>query len=388
MPLNNRIADAQDEIAGWRRHLHANPEILYEVHDTAAFVAAKLRDFGCDAVTTGIGRTGVVGLVHGRTGAGGRVVGFRADMDALPIVEETGAPHASTRAGAMHACGHDGHTAMLLGAARALCETRAFEGTVALIFQPAEEGGAGAKAMLDDGLLSIAPLSSVYGMHNLPGLPVGRFAMKHGPIMASTDEFALTIGGRGGHAALPHQTVDPIVTGAALVSALQGIVSRSADPLLSLVVSVTQFHAGFAHNIIPDTAIVSGTVRSLSAEMRELAERRIREIAAGIGAAHGARIAVDYDRNYPVTFNHGRETDICADVAAEIVGEAAVNRAAAPLMAGEDFSYMLEAVPGAYIFVGNGATANLHSPTYDFSDEAIAYGSSFWLRLAERALAA
>ena len=386
MPVNNRIAESQPEIAAWRNHLHANPEILYDVVDTAAFVAGKLRAFGCDEVVTGIGRTGVVGLIHGRGGPGGRMIGLRADMDALPVVEETGLAYASERPGAMHACGHDGHTAMLLGAARSLAESRAFDGTVALIFQPAEEGGAGAKAMMDDGLFARWPIGRVYGMHNLPGMAVGKFGVRAGPVMASTDEFVITVRGRGGHAALPHRTIDPIPVAAALVQALQTIAGRNANPLKSLVVSVTQIHAGFAHNIIPDTAVVSGTVRSLDPAMRDLAEERLRGIAAGICAAHGASAEVDIDRNYPITINDAAEAAFCAEIAAEIVGSGNVDPDAAPMMAGEDFSYMLEEKPGAYVFIGNGDSATLHSPTYDFSDEAIAFGSSFWVRLAERAL--
>lgn len=386
MPVNNRIAETQTEIAGWRRHLHARPEILYDVFETADFVAGKLRAFGCDEVVTGIGKTGIVALVHGRSGAGGPMIGLRADMDALPIVEETGLEYASRTPGAMHACGHDGHMAMLLGATRSLCETRAFDGTVAVIFQPAEEGGAGGKAMLDDGLFRRFPIAKVYGMHNLPGMPVGQFGMRHGATMASTDEFAITIEGRGGHAALPHRTVDPILIGSALVQALQAIAARNADPLRSLVVSVTQFHAGFAHNIIPDTAVVSGTVRVLDKGLRDFAEQRIHEIAGGICAAHSATAAVAYDRNYPITVNDPAEADFCADVAREIVGADHVDAHAEPMMAGEDFSYMLEERPGAYVFIGNGDSASLHNPAYNFADEAIAFGASYWQRLAERAL--
>jgi hippurate hydrolase len=387
MPVNNRIADRQDEIAGWRRHLHQIPEILYDVHETAAFVAAKLAAFGCDEVVTGIGRTGVVGVIHGRNGPGRRRIALRADMDALPIVEETGAAYASLTPGAMHACGHDGHMAMLLGAAESLCETRGFEGSVVVVFQPAEEGGAGAKAMIDDGLMERFAIDEVYGMHNIPGLPLGHFAICPGPIMASTDTFVLTLRGRGSHAAIPQQGLDPILAGAALVQALQQIVARNTDPLQSLVVSVTEFHAGFTSNVIPETAVVSGTVRALTAEMRDLAERRMGEIAEGIGVAHGVAIELRYDRHYPVTFNHAGATGFCAAVAAEIVPAAQVDTAVAPLMGGEDFSYMLEARPGAFIFVGNGDTAGLHHPKYDFDDRAIAYGASYWVRLAERALA-
>ncbi|MAU98188.1 MAG: amidohydrolase [Fulvimarina sp.] len=386
MPVSNRIAALRPEIEAWRRALHAEPELLYDVTDTAAFVAARLAEFGCDAVVTGIGRTGVVGLIHGRDGAGGRMIGLRADMDALPIVEATGLDHASRRPGAMHACGHDGHMAMLLGAAKGLAETRGFSGTVALIFQPAEEGGAGGKAMIEDGLFERFPVTHVYGMHNLPGMPVGKFGMRHGAIMASTDEFAITLKGRGSHAAMPHRSADPILAGAALVQALQAIVSRNTDPLQSLVVSVTQFHGGYAHNVIPETAEVSGTVRALGTSMRDLAEHRIREIAAGIAAAHGLTAAIDWDRNYPVTVNDGAESDFCAEVAMDVVGPANVDANAPPLLAGEDFSYMLEEKPGAYVFVGNGDSSGLHTATYDFSDEALVFGASYWLRLVERAL--
>ncbi|MBO0904891.1 M20 aminoacylase family protein [Jiella sonneratiae] len=388
MPVSNRIAALRPEIEAWRHALHAEPELLYDVGDTAAFVAARLEEFGCDMVATGIGRTGVVGLIHGREGPGGRMIGLRADMDALPIVEETGKDYASRRAGAMHACGHDGHMAMLLGAAKGLCETRGFSGTVALIFQPAEEGGAGGKAMIEDGLFDRFPVEKVYGMHNLPGLPVGRFGMRHGAIMASTDEFAVTLKGRGSHAALPHRAADPILAGAALVQAMQAIVSRNTDPLRSLVVSVTQFHGGYAHNVIPDTATVSGTVRALDTGMRDLAEKRIREISAGIASAHDLEAVVDWDRNYPVTVNDAAESDFCAEVAGEVAGPANVDPSAPPLLAGEDFSYMLEEKPGAYVFIGNGDTSGLHTAAYDFSDEALVFGASYWVRLVERALPA
>ena len=388
MPVDHRIAETQHEIGGWRRHLHQRPELLYDVHETAAFVAGKLSAFGCDTVETGIGRTGVVGVIHGRGGGSGRRIALRADMDALPIEEESGVAHASIHPGRMHACGHDGHTAMLLGAGRALAETRRFAGSVVLVFQPAEEGGAGAKAMIEDGLIDRFAIDEVFGMHNIPGVPIGRFAIRHGPIMAATDEFSVTVHGRGGHAAIPHQTVDPILAGSALVQALQQVASRNADPLASVVVSVTQFHAGFARNVIPDTATVSGTVRSLTPAMRDMAEARLRTIAKGVAEAHGASVTVDYNRNYPVTFNHPAQADFCAAVAGEIVSPEDVDTAVQPLMGGEDFSYMLDARPGAFIFIGNGDSASLHHARYDFDDRAIAYGSSYWIRLAERALAA
>ncbi|QOG07751.1 amidohydrolase [Aureimonas sp. OT7] len=386
MPIHNRIADESPEITAWRRHLHTIPELLYDTVDTAAFIAGKLVEFGCDVVETGIGRTGVVGIVHGRSGPGGPMIGLRADMDALPIDEASGVAYASARPGSMHACGHDGHMAMLLGAARALARTRDFNGSVALIFQPAEEGGAGAKAMIEDGLFTRFPIGRVYGMHNLPGLAVGRFAMRDGPIMAATDEFAFAITGRGGHAAIPQKTADPILAGTALVSALQQIVSRNADPLDSLVVSVTEFHSGFAHNVIPDTARVSGTVRSLSAQTRDHVEARMGAIAEGIATVHGLSVTLTYRRNYPVTRNHAAEVAEAAKAAASVAGHDAVDLSCPPLMAAEDFSYMLEERPGAFIFIGNGPSAGLHNAAYDFADEAIAYGASYWIALVQRSL--
>jgi amidohydrolase len=386
MPIINRLAEYQDEVAAWRHDLHRHPEILYEVHRTAATVAERLAEFGVDEVVTGLGRTGVVGVIRGKRGNGDRTIGLRADMDALPLTELTGKPYASTVAGKMHACGHDGHTAMLLGAAKYLAETRNFDGTAVVIFQPAEEGGGGGKAMIEDGLMERFGIDEVYGMHNMPGLDIGKFAIRPGPIMAATDEFNLTIAGHGAHAAKPHSSIDPIIVGTQLVQALQTIVSRSVDPLESVVVSVTKFHAGEAHNIIPETARLGGTVRTLTGEMRDLAEKRIREIAAGIAAVYGAHIEVDYDRNYPVTVNHADNTTFAGDVAAEVVGAERVDRDVAPMMGGEDFSYMLEKRPGAFIFIGNGDTAGLHNPAYDFNDEALPIGASYWVRLVETSL--
>jgi amidohydrolase len=388
MPIVNRFAEFQDDTVAWRHDLHRHPEILYEVHRTAATVAERLKSFGLDEVATGIGRTGVVGVIQGRKSASGKVIALRADMDALPLHEISGKPYASTVDGRMHACGHDGHTAMLLGAARYLAETRNFDGTAIVIFQPAEEGGAGAKAMIEDGLLDRWRIQEVYGMHNMPGLAVGQFATRPGPFMASTDEFTIDITGRGGHAARPHTTIDPIIVGMAVIQALQTIVSRSVDPVEAAVVSVTKFHAGDAYNIIAQTAQVAGTVRTLKPEVRDLIEARIGAIVAGIAEAHGATIVLDYDRNYPITRNHRGATAFAAAVAGEVVGEAQVDEDAPPMMGGEDFSYMLEARPGAFVFVGNGDTAGLHNPAYDFNDEIIPIGCSYWARLIERAMPA
>ncbi|MGO4440845.1 M20 aminoacylase family protein [Rhizobium sp. RAF56] len=386
MPILNRAAELQNEVAEWRRHIHANPGLLFDVEHTAAFVAEKLKEFGVDEIATGIGRTGVVGLIRGRSE--GRTIGLRADMDALPLTEISGKPWASTTPGKMHACGHDGHTAMLLGAAKYLAETRNFDGNIAVIFQPAEEGGGGGNLMVQDGMMERFRIEEVYGMHNLPGLPVGQFAIRKGSIMASTDEFNITIKGRGGHAAMPHTTIDPIAIGAQVVTNLQLIASRSVNPLRSVVVSVTKFIAGSAMNVIPNEAKLSGTVRTLDAEVRDLAEKRLREVANNIAAAHGAEAEIAFHRNYPVTFNHATETDHAVAAASAIAGPANVNPEIDAMMGGEDFSYMLNARPGAFIFMGNGDTAGLHNPAYDFNDEAISHGISYWVRLAEQRLAA
>jgi len=387
MPTINRFADWYDDISGWRRTLHQNPELLYDVHETAAFVAERLKEFGVDEVVTGIGRTGVVGVINGSLDGGdGRVVGLRADMDALPIQEIRDIPHKSTVDGKMHACGHDGHTAMLLGAARYLAETRQFKGKVAVIFQPAEEGGGGGKAMVDDGMMEQFGIQQVYGMHNMPGMDVGTFSITPGPMMASADTFEINITGRGGHAAKPHGCIDPAMVTVNLVQAIQTIVSRNAEPLDSMVISVTQIHLGDTDNVIPQTAMLGGTVRTFSPEMRELAEKRIKELAEHISAAFGAAIEVNYKHGYPVTVNHAVETVTAGDVAAGIVSEDHIDRKAMPLMGAEDFSYMLESRPGAFIFIGQGDTAGLHHPEYDFNDEIIPYGCSYWVNLAESTL--
>ena len=390
MPIINRVADLQPDIQAWRRNIHEHPELLYDVHRTAAFVAERLREFGCDEVATGLGRTGVVGVIKGRRAAGNgdvRVIGLRADMDALPIEEATSLPYASKTPGKMHACGHDGHTAMLLGAARYLSETRNFAGNAVVIFQPAEEGGAGAAAMIKDGLLDRFGIEQVYGMHNGPGIPIGSFAIRPGPIMASTDAVDIRIEGRGGHAARPHTAIDSVMVGAQLVTALQSIVSRSVDPLESAVVSMCEFHAGNARNVIPLTAELKGTVRTLTPEVRELVEQRLREVVDGVARMTGAKIDLSFERGYPVVVNHVAQTDIAIRAARQVAGEGNVHEMP-PLMGGEDFAYMLEQRPGAFIFCGNGDSAGLHHPAYDFNDEAIVHGTSYWIKLVENTLAA
>lgn len=390
MPIVNRVADLQPDIMGWRRDLHAHPELLYDVHRTAAFVADRLREFGCDEVVTGMGRTGVVGVIKGRKKSGGgdiKGIGLRADMDALPIEEETGVAYRSTVSGKMHACGHDGHTAMLLGAARYLAETRNFAGDAIMIFQPAEEGGAGAAAMIEDGLMDRFKIDQVYGMHNSPGMEIGTFATRVGPAMAATDHIKIHIEGMGGHAARPHKSIDSVLVGAQLITALQQIVSRSVDPLDAAVISICEFHAGNTNNVIPQTARLEGTARSLTAEVRDLIEQRVNEVCDGVAKLTGSRITLNYERSYPVLVNHAEQTEIAAKVATEISGEANVSLDIPPVMGAEDFAYMLEKRPGAFIFIGNGESAGLHHPSYNFNDDAIVYGSSYWIRLVETQLA-
>ncbi|MEN0000385.1 MAG: M20 aminoacylase family protein [Pseudomonadota bacterium] len=387
MPILNRAAEMLDEITGWRRHLHQHPELMFDVHETADFVATKLGEFGCDEVVTGIGRTGVVGVIKGRLGAG-ETLGMRADMDALPIKEATGAPHASKVDGKMHACGHDGHTAMLLGAAKYLAETRNFHGTIVVIFQPAEEGGGGGRAMVQDGLIERFGIDRVYGMHNMPTVPVGEFTIRSGAFFAATDQFAVTVRGKGGHAAAPHATVDPIVIGAQIVQSLQAISSRNVDPIQSIVVSVTQFHAGKSFNVIPESAKFVGTIRTLDADIRALGERRLKEVATGIAEAHGAEASVEFWPGYPVMVNDEGETDHAAAVAGSVAGADRVRSGVLPFMGGEDFAYMLEKRPGSMILIGNGDSEGLHHPAYDFNDEIIPYGVSYWAQLAENNRAA
>ncbi len=386
MPVRNRFAELLPEITAWRQDFHAHPELLFDCHRTAGIVAEKLREFGCDEVVEGIGRTGVVGVIRGRSTGSGRVVGLRADMDALPIHEATGAPHASKEAGKMHACGHDGHTAMLLGAAKYLAETRNFDGTVVVIFQPAEEGGGGGDEMCRDGMMERFGIHEVYGMHNWPGRPAGSFAIRPGAFFAATDQFEIHLEGKGGHAAKPHQTIDTTVVAAQLVVAMQTIVSRNVDPTKEAVVSVTSFVTeSQAFNVIPQHVTLRGTVRTLDADVRALAETRIKALAEHITAAHGATAQVNYFRGYPVMVNSETETDHAAAAARAVAGACET----APLvMGGEDFAFMLEERPGAYILVGNGDTADVHHPQYDFNDAVIPAGCSFWVELAEQRLAA
>jgi hippurate hydrolase len=390
MPIINRVADLQPDIQAWRRDIHEHPELLYDVHRTAAFVADRLREFGCDEVATGLGKTGVVGVIKGRRPGGNgesRVIGLRADMDALPIQEMTNLPYASKTPGKMHACGHDGHTAMLLGAARYLAETRNFAGEAIVIFQPAEEGGGGAKAMINDGLMDRFGIEQVFGMHNTPGLPVGSFAIRQGPMMAATASVDIHIEGVGGHAARPHKCIDSVMVGTQLITALQQIVSRNVDPLDSAVISICEFHAGDTRNVIPQTAVLRGTVRFLSKGAKELIEKRMREVCDGVALTTGAKIDLTYEHGYPVTVNHAAQTEFATKVAREVAGEANVHETP-PMMGAEDFAYMLEARPGAFIFCGNGDTAGLHHPAYNFNDEAIVYGTSYWIKLVENTLAA
>jgi hippurate hydrolase len=386
MPVNNRISDFHAEITEWRRHLHENPGLLYDVEYTAEFVVQKLKEFGCDEVVGQIGRTGVVGVINGKTDTSGRVIGMRADMDALPIQEKRDLPHKSKVAGKMHACGHDGHTAMLLGAAKYLAETRNFDGKAIVIFQPAEEGGAGGKAMVDDKMMERWGIQEVYGLHNQPGLPVGEFAIRSGAIMAGTDEFTIFINALGAHAAMPHEGNDPIIIATQMVQALQTIVSRNVDPLESAVVTVTGIEAGKAYNVIPQTLKFWGTIRCLDADVRLLVHRRMKEICEGIAAAYGAELNFHIKEGYPVTYNHAEQTDFAADIAKDVAGDAKVNVEQVPVMGGEDFSYMLLERPGAFIFMGNGDTAGLHHEEYDFNDDAIPMGASYWAKLAETAM--
>ncbi len=388
MPIVNRISALHDEVTAWRRDIHEHPELQFDVHRTAGIVEQKLKEFGCDEVVPGIGRTGVVGLIKGRNTGSGKVIGLRADMDALPLTEITGVPHASKVPGKMHACGHDGHTAMLLGAAKYLAETRNFDGSVAVIFQPAEEGGGGGREMVNDGMMDRFGIQEVYGMHNAPGLPVGQFALRPGPLMAAADRIQIEVEGKGGHAAKPHLSVDTILIASQIIVNVQSIVSRNVDPLQNAVVSICAFNAGFTDNVIPQTAVLQGTVRTLTPEMRDFVEARLHAIVEGTAAVFGGKAKLTYNRDYPVTRNHAENAIFAGDAAAAVVGEGGVTRDTVPVMGGEDFSFMLEARPGAFIFIGQGDGPNVHHPAYDFNDEIIPIGMSYWAKLVESRLPA
>ncbi|GHE05008.1 amidohydrolase [Defluviimonas sp. 20V17] len=382
MPVKNRFAELLPEITAWRRDLHENPELLFDTHRTSALVADRLREFGCDEVVEGIGRTGVVGVIKGKTDKAGRVVGLRADMDALPIKEATGLPYASKVPGKMHACGHDGHTAMLLGAAKYLAETRNFDGTAVVIFQPAEEGGGGGDEMVRDGMMDRFGIQEVYGMHNMPGIPVGKFAIRPGPMMAAADQFEAVITGKGGHAAKPHDCIDTTLVASHIVVALQSIASRNVDPLKQVVVSVCSFRTeSEAFNVIPQTVTLRATVRTLDPKVQDFVEERIKQIVTGTAQTFGATAQIEYRRGYPVTMNAEENTEFALQAAQSVAGN--VDTSINPMMGAEDFSFMLNARPGAYIFLGNGDTAMVHHPAYNFDDNAIPFGSSWYAEMVE-----
>ncbi len=385
MPIKNRLADLHPDIVAWRHDIHAHPELRFEEHRTAGLVSERLRGFGCDEVITGVGQTGVVGVIHGRNGASGRTIAFRADMDALPIDEATGLPHASTHPGKMHACGHDGHTSMLLGAAQYLAETRHFDGTVVLLFQPAEEGSGGARAMIADGVLDHWNVEEVYGMHNWPGLPVGSFAVRTGPQMAAVDFFEIEVQGRGGHAALPQTVVDTTLAASHIVVALQSVVGRNVDPLQTAVLSVCGLKSDtYAYNVIPDRVLLSGTVRYLEPSVQTLVRTRLQALVESTAEAYGATAKIDHTERVAPTINDPDAADRAAEVARRVAGD--VVRDLDPVMPGEDFSDFLKERPGAFLFIGNGDSADLHNPAYEFNDAAIPAGSSWFAEMAETRL--
>ncbi len=388
MPVNNRIAGFHADLTAWRHDLHAHPETAFEERRTADFVAARLAEFGIE-VHRGLAGTGVVGTLRGAE-PGKRAIALRADMDALHVHEKNGFAHASTHTGKMHACGHDGHTTMLLGAARYLAETRNFAGTVHFIFQPAEENEGGGRVMVEQGVFEKFPVEAIYGMHNWPGLPVGKFATRPGPMMASFDIFEITVTGKGAHAALPHLGIDPVMAAAQIATGLQTLVSRNTSPLDSAVVSITQIHGGDTWNVIPDQVVLRGTTRSFKPKLQDALEAGIRRIAGGVAQAMGATVELRYERRYPPTVNSAGETEIAAAAAAEVVGGGNVDLDLMPTMGSEDFAFMLQAKPGGYIFIGNGTgdkATGLHNPRYDFNDEILPIGASYWARLVERVLA-
>ena len=383
MPVVNRIAEFSADMTRWRQHLHTIPELGQDCVETSAYVAERLREFGVDELHEGFAKTGIVAIINGQ--GDGPTIGLRADMDALPIREATGLDYASTREGKMHACGHDGHTAMLLGAARYLAETRNFAGRVALIFQPAEETGGGAEVMVEEGILDRFGIREVYALHNAPGFPPGSFHTTPGPIMAAVDTFHIHVTGLGGHGAMPHQTRDPLMAAVSIAQALQTIVSRNHYALDDLVLSVTQIHAGSADNVIPDKAYINGTVRTFDPAVQDMVERRMSAIVAGQAASFGVEAELDYDRGYPATVNDPRKSEFAAEVAREIAGEKRVEAESGREMGAEDFAYMLMERPGAYLFIGQGDSAGLHHPKYNFNDEIAPVGASFFARLVERA---
>ena len=383
MPILNRIAAYADEMKGWRRHLHQNPELGFDCYNTAAFIVERLCEMGVDEIHQGIAKTGLVAIINGQ--GQGPTIGLRADMDALPIAEITGLPYASIIPGKMHACGHDGHVTMLLGAAKYLCETRRFTGRVALIFQPAEENGGGGQIMVQEHVMERFGVTQVYGIHNAPNVPFGYFRTTPGPIMASVDTATVVLTGKGGHGATPHDCIDPVVAVVGMVQSIQTIISRNVYALDEAIISVTQIHTGTASNIIPETAMFQATIRAFAPEVRALLRRRFHEIVEGHAMAYNVKAEVDYDLGYPATINHEAETGFAAAVAVEIAGPEAVDVNSNREMGSEDFSYMLEACPGAYLFLGTGPGAGLHHPAFDFNDEAAPIGASFFARLVERA---
>jgi hippurate hydrolase len=394
MKLVEPILAFQHELQQIRRDLHAHPELCYEERRTADVVAERLAEWGIPVVR-GLGVTGVVGII--KNGTSPRAIGLRADMDALPVQELNTFAHASRHAGKMHACGHDGHTAMLLGAAHYLSRHRNFDGTVYLIFQPAEEGGGGAKRMMDEGLFDKYPMDAVYGMHNWPGIPVGRFGVVAGPMMASSNEFRVVVKGKGAHAAQPHRGTDPVMVAVQVAQAWQTIISREKNPLETAVLSVTQIHAGSATNVIPDEAVMVGTVRTFATSVLDQIERRMKEMADGVAAAFGASVDFEFHRNYPPLVNHPAQTAFAVEAMKAVVGEANVDTNVEPSMGAEDFAFMLQAKPGCYVFVGNGegdhrasghglGPCQLHNASYDFNDQLLPIGASYWVRLAEMSL--
>lgn len=383
----DHIAAFGADMKAWRHDIHRHPELAYQEHRTASKVAELLRSFGVDEVIEGVGRTGVVGII--RTGEGPSI-GLRADMDALPIHELADREYRSQHEGKMHACGHDGHTTMLLGAARYLAETRAFKGTVVLIFQPAEEGQAGARTMIEDGLFTRFPVDAIYGVHNIPGIPAGTIAVSAGPVMAAADRFRITITGQGGHAAAPHLCRDPLLAGAAVVTAAQSLVARNCPPSETLVLSITEFHGGHAFNVIPDSVQLAGTVRYFRPDIGELAKQRLPQLIEGICAAHGVRAEFTYLPGYPPTINWEEPAAFARKAAEAVFGTDCV-QTQQPLMFAEDFSFYLLEKPGCYGFIGNGESGalgctGLHNPHYDFNDEILVHGASFFARMAEDAL--